>query len=416
MPDQSQARTGVPSVATNIVAGANPSRRKFIVATGAATVLGGYAPGLLAQSKAPLKLGALNSYSKVFAALGNANLNGMNLYLEENGGSFAGRKVEIIKEDDEINPQVGLQKLKKLVESDKCDLITGIQASNVAMAAVDYFRQSKAFFLCSGAGVTALSYVKVPYFFRCSLSARTLNTTMGDWYYDNVGKDAVFISSDFTAGYTTRDEFKSTFLPRGGKVTKEIFVPLGNNDFSAYLADIRSIGPAGVYSFFAGTDAVRFVKQYAEYGVKAKSRLCGSGFIADSDTLPAQGRDALGIVNTLHYADTLDNPANVKFVAAYLAKYKEYPSVYSEYGYVAAQLLHDALKAVDGNTQDKDKLRAALLALKINAPRGPFSFDPNTQSSIHNIYIREVAEVNGRVTNKVISTIPNVREPATMPT
>lgn len=416
MPDQIQASTGAPRVSSAETTGTHPSRRKFIISTGAAAVLGGHAPGVLAQSKAPLKLGALNSYSKVFAALGNANLNGMNLYLEENGGSFAGRKVEIIKEDDEINPQVGLQKLKKLVEGDKCDLITGIQASNVAMAAVEYFRQSKAFYLCSGAGVTALSYVKVPYFFRCSLSARTLNTTMGDWYYDNVGKEAVFISSDFTPGYTTRDEFKSVFAPRGGKITKEIFAPLGNNDFSAYLADIRNIAPAGVYSFFAGTDAVRFVKQYAEYGIKAKSRLCGPGFIADSDTLPAQGKDALGIVNTLHYADTLDNPANVKFVAGYLAKYKEYPSVYAEYGYVAARLLNEALKAVDGNTQDKDKLRAALLAVRIDAPRGPFSFDPNTQGPIHNIYIREVAEVNGRITNKVIHTIPNVREPATMPT
>ena len=43
--------------------------------------------------------------------------------------------VEIVREDDEINPQVGLQKLRKMVESDKCDIITGIQASNASSAA-----------------------------------------------------------------------------------------------------------------------------------------------------------------------------------------------------------------------------------------------------------------------------------------
>ena len=137
--------------------------------------------------------------------------------------------------------------------------------------------------------------------------------------------------------------------------------------------------------------------------------------MVDSDTLPAQGKSALGCVNALHYADTLDNPENKKFVEQYRAKFKEYPSVYAEYGYVAAMILQAALAAVDGNTQDKDKLRTAMRALELKAPRGPFKFNPVTQSPIQNVYIREVAEVDGRITNKVLQTIPNTVEPATKP-
>src|SRR6185436_9076835 len=122
---------------------------------------------------------------KVFAALGNANLQAMTMYIEANGGMLGGRKVEIIREDDEINPQVGLQKLKKLVESDRCDIITGIQASNVAMAAVEYFKQSGVPFLCAGAGVTALGYTGVPNIFRSSVSSQQVNAALGDWWYDN---------------------------------------------------------------------------------------------------------------------------------------------------------------------------------------------------------------------------------------
>jgi branched-chain amino acid transport system substrate-binding protein len=373
----------------------------------------GRAPAILAQTKAPLKIGVLNSFSKVFAALGNANLNAMNLYFEQIGFVIAGRKIEIIREDDEINPQVGLQKLKKLVESDNCDLITGIQASNVALAAVDYFRQSKAFFLCSGAGVGDLSYTGIPYLFRCSIATQPIHATMGEWFYDNVAKETVATASDFAGGRSTLLEFKAGFTKKGGRITKEIYPPLGNNDFSPYLADIRSLNAPATYNFYAGTDAVRFVKQYDEYGLKAKTRLTGSGFMVESDTLPAQGKSALGTLSSLHYADTLDNAANKKFVADYRAKYKEFPSVYSEYGWVAAQLIHAALQAVDGNTQDKDKLRAAMRTLELQAPRGPFKFNPITQSPIQNVYIREVVEVDGRFTNQVISTIPNVVEPPT---
>ena len=103
-------------------------RRKFLAQTtaiGGSAALASTAPMLLAQSKAPLKIGFLNSFSKSFAALGNANVNAMIMYFEQNGMVVAGRKIEIIKEDDEINPQIGLQKLKKLVESDKCDIVCG---------------------------------------------------------------------------------------------------------------------------------------------------------------------------------------------------------------------------------------------------------------------------------------------------
>ncbi len=387
-------------------------RRLFMsgaLALGAGTLLG-HAPGVLAQSKAPLKIGVLNSFSKFFAALGAANMNGMMLYFDQIGGTIAGRKIEIIREDDEINPQVGLQKLKKLVESDKCDVITGIQASNVAGAAVDYFRQSGILFLCSGAGFTALGYMNVPNIFRCSISGQQVHGVMGEWWYDNGTKEVVTSASDFAGGRDTVAEFRTAFVKKGGKILKEIYPPLGNSDFSPYLADMLSINPPGTFSFYAGTDAVRFVKQYSEYGLKKKMKTCASGFMVEADTLPAQGKDALGIISSMPYTDTLTNPENVKFVADYRKKYGEYPSVYSEYGYVAARCLHDAITAVDGNTQDAAKLRAAMLAVKFNAPRGPFSFNQTTQGPVHNIYIREVAEIDGRIDNKVIATVKDVRE------
>lgn len=398
--------------------GAQLSRRNFIKgagAVGATALFGGIAPAVLAQSKAPLKIGALNTYSKVFAALGNSNLNAMQMYFDQIGNTIAGRKIEIVREDDELNPQVGLQKLKKLVESDKCDLVTGIQGSNVAMAAVQYLRQSGAFMLCSGAGISNLSYTSLPNFFRCSTTTYTTHSTMGEWFYDNIAKEVLITASDFAGGRGSLAEFKAGFMKKGGKIIKEIYPPLGNNDFSPYLADIRNSNAPATFSFYAGTDAVRFIKQYDEYGLKAKSRLTGSGFMLDSDTLPAQGRAALGAINSLHYAETLDNAANKKFVAEYQAKHKEFPSVYAEYGYVAARVIQAALEAVDGNTSDKAKLREAMRKVKLDAPRGPFRFNPVTQSPIHNIYIREVVEIDGRYTNKVLHTIPEVAEPDKQP-
>src|SRR5882757_10443924 len=159
----------------------NISRRKFMAGAagaGAALTSNLAAPAVLAQTRGPLRLGNLNSFTGAIAYAAENNLNGMNLYLDSVGGTIAGRKVEIIKEDDQFNPQVGLQKAKKLVESDKVDMIVGVQASNVALAVLNYAKQQKAFYVVSGAGTDAITWDRYPYLFRTSISAYQLSKPM----------------------------------------------------------------------------------------------------------------------------------------------------------------------------------------------------------------------------------------------
>src|SRR6516162_5200920 len=94
------------------------SRRQF-VAGAAAAVAGLAAPPILAQTRAPLKLGLLNSYTGAIAVAADSNVIGMQVYLDRINWTIAGRKVELIKEDDQFNPQIGLQKARKLVQSDQ---------------------------------------------------------------------------------------------------------------------------------------------------------------------------------------------------------------------------------------------------------------------------------------------------------
>src|SRR5690348_10748122 len=123
-----------------------PTRRDLLKASVAAMASAGIsAPAVLAASNAPLKIGVLNTFSGPSASTGDWNWSGVNVYLDGVNHTLAGRKVELLKEDDQFNPQVGLQKLRKFVESDKVDLIVGIQGSNIALATLNYVKQSKVF-------------------------------------------------------------------------------------------------------------------------------------------------------------------------------------------------------------------------------------------------------------------------------
>ena len=389
------------------------SRRTFVKSSagaGAALASSLAAPALLAQANAPIRIGFLNTFTGGLAYAGQAHSNGANLYFDSVNWTVAGRKIELIKEDDQFNPQVGLQKVKKLVESDNVDLVMGVQASNVALAVLNYMKQQKAFYVVTGAGTDAITWDRYPYLFRTSISTYQLSTPMANYVYDNLGKEVVTTASDYAGGRDVMAQFKGPYLAKGGKVLKEIWPPLGTTDFSAYLTDIKSINPPVTYDFMPGADAVRFIQQYSEFGLKEHAPLTGFTII-DSQTISALGKAAVGVISALTFVDTVDNPEAKKFVTDYRAKFNASPDLFADYAYVGAKVVADAIKAVGGNTSDKDELAEAMTKVQFKAPRGPFRFDPVTHNPIQDIYICQVVEAGDKITAKILSTSNQVQDP-----
>lgn len=390
-------------------------RRKFMVGALAAGAAAGVGLGrrvAWADTSKPVKIGAVITTTGSHAQEGIDNLNGMKLCIDELGGKFGGRPIELIVEDDEFKPQVGLQKTRKLVESDGVDIVVGPLSSAVGLAMSNYIRHTKTIWVISGAGLAALTRAKKgPLIMRTSTSTWQTNAPIGRWAPAHLGKHVMLAASDYAGGHDTMAEFKGPFEEAGGKVAGEVYAPLGTVDFSPYLAKIKEAKPQFVYCFFAGADGLNFIKQYDQFGLKSNIPLSAAGFAVASDILKEVGKPSLGIVSCLHYTNTLDNPANKRFVAQFKAKHNELPTFGAEYGYVAARTIAEGLKAAGGETSDKEKLMKALLATSFDAPRGPVKFDPVTHNVIMNEYIRKVAMVDGRPANVVVETIPNTRDP-----
>jgi branched-chain amino acid transport system substrate-binding protein len=137
-----------------------------------------------------------------------------------------------------------------------------------------------------------------------------------------------------------------------------------------------------------------------------------TGFtIIDSQTISTLGKAGVGVISALTYIDTVDNPESKKFAADYQAKYKAAPDLFSDYGYVAAKALDEALKMVDGDTTNKDKLTEAMTKIQFKAPRGPFRMDPVTHNPIQDIYIAQIIELDNKITTKILATLKDVQDP-----
>jgi branched-chain amino acid transport system substrate-binding protein len=394
------------------------SRRTFLGAAG--TVAAGAAVGPWVRRAhaqgAPLKIGLVLPYSGVYAVLGESITQAMELVFARENWTVAGRKIELIKEDDEMQPPVGIRKTEKLIESDKVDILTGPVHSGILMGMRDKVHNSKTVLIVSNAGADAISRERCSkWIFRTSFSNWQPNQPMGAWVAKNVSKDVFIMAPNYQAGKDQLGAFKETFVPAGGKLVGEDYPKLGETDYAPYLTKVRQSGAKAVYAFFSGTDAVNFVKQYASFGLKQTIKLTGAGFLTEPDVLPAQGASALGVITGHFYTPLLDNGANHKFVKEFRDKFfGKMPDGFACQGYDTAEVIVRAVKAVNGNTQDKDKLVDAIAKVEFDSPRGRFRFDPKTHNVIQPyIYIREVREVYGGLNNVPIDKVADVRDPGT---
>ena len=359
----------------------------------------------------PIKIGFLTPLTGPLSANGKDMLNGMQQFLEEQNYRLAGREIKLLVEDDEAKPATGLTKSRALVEAQGANILIGPLSAAVGYAIVPYIDEKKIptiYPIVSADDITQRK--RSQYIVRTGWSSSQPSHPFGKWVYDNLKyKKIAMIGYDFAFGWEVAAGFQRTFEESGGQIVQKLWPPQGNADYGPYLAQLKRDVDA-IYCVFSGADALRFVKQYAEAGLKARLPLVSGGTVTDEHVLRTMGDEALGIVSALHYSAALDNPANKKFAQAYEAKQKQVPSYYSEGSYVAGTALKAALEATGGDIEDTAKFLAALRKVQLaEAARGPIRFD-EYGNPVQNVYVRKVEKVGGRLQNTVIHTFPNVSQ------
>ena len=331
-----------------------------------------FAGSAAAQEK--LKIGVLVTLSGPSAVLGQQARDGLALAVKQMGGKFGGREVEIVVADDELKPDVAVQKAQALIERDKVDFVVGPIFSNVLAAIFKPVTESGAILISPNAGGSPMAGRQCsPNFFVTSYQNDQVHEVMGKYAQDKGYKKVVLMTPNYQAGKDSMAGFKRSFK---GEVADEIFVPLNQLDFSAELTKIAAAKPDALFTFMPGGMGVNLVKQYKQAGLAGTLPFL-SAFTVDESTLPAQQDAALGLVSGMTWAPNMDNPQSKAFVAAYEAAYGSVPGSYAMQSYDAGQLIDSALNATGGKTADKDALRAALKKADFKSLRGNFKFNTN---------------------------------------
>jgi len=248
--------------------------------------------------------------------------------------------------------------------------------------------------------------------FRTVETSDQCNYPMGKWMIKNTPhRNMVITGSDFAGGHHNVEAFKAGFEDAGGKIVKEVFPKLGTMDFASFFGLMDAKGVDAVYAMYVGTDAVRFVQQYHEFGLRKRIPLYGYVTIADDPYLSGVGDAAIGLITSSHYPPNLDTPKNRAFVKTYTAKYGHAPYRYSEYGYTAASMIGATIESLKGDVEDIPRTAREMkrIANTLEMPSGPLAFDQYNQRIV-NMYVVKTEKRDGKLVNVVIDKLGKVAQ------
>lgn len=356
-----------------------------------------------AHAAEKIKVGFLSTLSGPGGALGVDIRDGFELALKHRGGKLGGLPAELLVVDDQQNADVGRQAVERLLKRDRVDVMTGMVFSNVMLPLMPGILANDTVYLSTNTGPADYAGEKCNRnFFAVAWQNEDIPAAMGQYASERGHKGVFLIAPNYPGGRESIGGFKRLFK---GKVAEEVYVKLGQLDYSSEIAQLRASGADAAFFFLPGGMGISFIKQLVASGLTKDVTLYAPGFSGDQDTIKAVGEPMLGMFNSSQWAADLPGEANRRFVADFEKAYGRIPTLYASQGYDAAMLLDSAVREVKGRIEDKPALRRALRAAKFDSVRGSFKFNTN-QYPVQNYYLRVVGrDAQGRIVNKTLKTI-----------
>ena len=386
------------------------------------TVLKGLAgAGVAATLKAPyaraqgasLKLGLICDKTGGLAEGGIQMEQGLTSFLKAKNYTIAGRKVDFIVADSASNPATAKTKAQELIERDQVDVINGPLAAFELLAITDYVAAHKTPMLSLAAAEDVTQRKPNPFLLRASATSSQAMHPLADYAAKEMKlKKVVAIADDFAFGYEQLGGFQQVFEGEGGRVVKRMYSPLVTADYTPYLAQIDEMAKSGaieaVVQGFAAANPVKFMKQYHDAGLKLP--VLGGETSGDDALLPHFGDEAIGLVSSSPYTADLKTKSNEDFLAAMKKYYNVAAGQYAAIMWLNGMVIEEAVKKLDGKTDNKEELIKALRAVSLtDTPRGPVKFD-HFGNIIGDIFIRKCEKKDGKLVNPTVKTYRNVSQ------
>jgi branched-chain amino acid transport system substrate-binding protein len=346
----------------------------------------------------PIKIGELNSY-KVFPAFLEPYKKGWELAVEEvnAAGGVLGRKIEIVSRDDNGNPGDAVRVAEELLSREGAVFLIGTFPSNVGLAVADFAKQRKTLFIAAEPLSDKIVWdAGNAYTFRLRTSTYMQTAMLIPDAAKLNKKRWAIVYPNYEYGQSATAAFKKLLTAKqpGVEFVAEQAPPLGRIDAGAVAQALADAKPDAIFSSLFGADLAKFVREGTQRGlfkgVEVFNLLAGEPEYLD----PLKEESPDGWYVTGYPWSEIKTPEHTKFLAAYQARFKDYPRLGSVVGYA---VVYSAVEAIrKAGSLDQEKLVAAMKGLKHMTPFGGIEYRALDHQSTMGAYVGQIGVKDGK--------------------
>jgi urea transport system substrate-binding protein len=354
----------------------------------AALCLGTLASPLPSPAAGTVSVGVLQSLTGTMAISEVTVKNATLLAIDQinASGGVLGKQIQPIVEDGASDPSMFAQKAQKLIQQDSVATVFGgwTSASRKAMLPVFERFHSLLWYPVQFEGNECS-----PDIMYSGAQPNQQILPALEWAEQKGYKSIFLLGSDYVFPRTANLILKKHIEHDKKAMAGEEYVPLGGSDFSAVINKIKVAKPDIIFNTLNGDSNVSFFKQMAAAGLPSAKLPVMSFSIAEQEA-KAIGPSLLeGSYAAWNYFQSLPDPVNKKFVAAYQAKYPGSPvDDPMAHGYLDVYAWAAAVKKA--GSFDPDKVRKAAQTLPFfDVGLGQTKFADN-QSLVQTAYVGQL--------------------------
>jgi len=346
----------------------------------------------------PIKIGELNSY-KVFPAFLEPYKKGWELAVEEinAAGGVLGRKIEIVSRDDSGTPGDAVRVAEELLSRENVAFLIGTFPSNVGLAVADFAKQRKTLFIAAEPLTDKIVWDQGNrYTFRLRASTYMQTAMLIPDAVKLQKKRWAVVYPNYEYGQSATAAFKKLLQAQQPDATfvTEQATPLGKIEAGAVAQAIADAKPDAIFSSLFGPDLAKFVREGNQRelfkNVAVFNLLAGEPEYLD----PLKEETPPGWYVTGYPWNEIKTPVHDKFLAAYQAKYKDYPRLGSIVGY--STVLSAAAAIKKAGVLDQEKLVDAMSGLTHSTPFGDITYRPLDHQSTMGAYVGQLGVKDGK--------------------
>src|SRR3954462_8024315 len=270
-----------------------------------ASVLALSATAAFAQSKPPLKLGAILDMSGLYADItGPGSEAAAKMAAEDFGGEVLGRKVEIVAADHLNKADLAASIARDMLDNQGVEMLYDVAASATALAAGEIAKARNKIVMYSGPASIRLSNEACgPYTVHYSYDTFGQANVTGLATVKSGFETWFFLTADYAFGQDLEKDTTNVVVKAGGKVLGGVKHPLNTSDFSSFLLQAQSSKAKVIGLANAGVDTINAIKQAAEFGLMKSGQKMSPllAFVTDIDSIGLETAQGLLLAEAFYW-------------------------------------------------------------------------------------------------------------------